>query len=81
MMKSLLIFIPFLLFALSPFETPKANSFDTSVYETKPSKEVKQASENKKIKCRYVCDKKIYKEQQISNAVLYYKNLKKVTTR
>ena len=77
MMKSLIVFIPILLFALSPFESPKPNFFDTSAYETKETKANKMASENGKIKCRYVCDKKIYKEQQISNAVSYYKNLKK----
>ena len=76
-MKSLIIFTPILLLALSPFESPKANVFDTSAYETKETKETNMASENKKINCRYVCDKKLYKEQQIGNAVSYYKNLKK----
>ena len=75
-MKSLLIFIPILLFAISPFESPKARLFDTSAYETKESKIIKQASENEKIKCRYVCDKKIYKEKKISEAVSYYKSLR-----
>jgi len=76
-MKILIIFTPILLFALSPFESPEANFFDTSVYETKETQETKMASENNKVKCRYVCDKKVYKEQQISNAVSFYKNLKK----
>jgi len=75
MMKSLVMFTPILLFALSPFESPKPNIFDTSVYETKETTQTKMASENEKVKCRYVCDKKLYKEQQISNAVSYYKNL------
>jgi len=76
-MKSLIIFTPILLFALSPFESAKPNVFNTSAYETKETKETKMASDNKKIKCRYVCDRKLYKEQQISNAVTYYRNLKK----
>jgi len=74
-MKSLLIFMPILLFAISPFESPSPKFFDTSAYETKETKEVKQASENEKIKCRYVCDKKIYKEKKIGEAVSYYKGL------
>jgi len=76
-MKSVIIFTPILLFALSPFDSPKPNFFDTSAYDTKETKETEMASKNNKIKCRYVCDKKVYKEQQISNAVSYYKDLKK----
>jgi len=69
-----LIFLPVLLFGISPFETPESNSFELSVYETKKSVENEQASNNPKIKCRLVCDKKIYKEQKISDAVEFYKN-------
>jgi len=76
-MKSLILFTPILLLALSPFDSPEPNFFDTSVYDTKETKETEMASKNEKIKCRYVCDKKLYKEQQISNAVSYYKGLKK----
>ena len=76
-MKSLIIFTPILLLALSPFESPKPNIFNTSIYDTKETQETKMASENEKVKCRYICDKKLYKEQQINNAVTYYKNLKK----
>jgi len=75
-MKIFILFIPILLLAFSPFESPKSNYFDTSAYETKKSEENKKASENKKIKCRYICDKKLYKEQRISDAVSYYKKLK-----
>jgi hypothetical protein len=77
-MKSLMIFMPILVFALSPFDSPKPHYFDTSIYDTKETQESKMASENKKIKCRYVCDKKLYKVQQISSAVSYYKNLQKI---
>jgi len=76
-MKILILFAPILLLALSPFESPKPNVFNTSVYETKETKETNMASKNEKINCRYVCDKKIYKEQQISNAVSYYKKLQR----
>jgi len=75
-MKIALILLPLSLFALSPFDSPKANTFDTSVYETKETLENKQAGNNKKITCRYVCDKKVYKEQQISSAVSFYKTHK-----
>ena len=74
MKRSFFIFIPVILFGLSPFESPAPNKFELSAYETKKSVENRQASENTKIKCRMVCDKKIYKEQRISDAVEFYKN-------
>jgi len=46
------------------------------LYETKVSQQNRQVMQNKKIKCRLVCDKKIYKEQKIQEAVLFYKNSK-----
>ena len=52
---------------------------DLAVFNTKKTKENRQASENEKIKCRYVCDKKIYKEQKIHEAVSFYKNSKEHT--
>lgn len=52
---------------------------DLAVFETKVTKENKMASENEKVKCRYVCDKKVYKEQKIHEAVSFYKNSKKHT--
>jgi hypothetical protein len=76
-MKTLILLVPLLLSATSPFESPKPNVFNTSAYETQTTKETKMASENEKIKCRYICDKKLYKEQQIGAAVSYYKNLQK----
>ena len=62
-MKLLLLIMPFLLFAKTPFCT-----------KVKP--ENIKAMENEKIKCRWVCDKKIYKEQKIAKATSFYKNSK-----
>lgn len=76
MMKILTVLLPLSLFALSPFDSPEPNYFDTSVYDTKETIENKQARNNKKITCRYICDKKVYKEQQISSAVTFYKTTK-----
>jgi hypothetical protein len=50
--------------------------FSSSLYETKASKENYDAMKNRKIKCRTVCDKKLYKEQKIEDAVSFYKNSK-----
>ena len=50
--------------------------FGEKIYETKVSYQNRQAMQNKKIKCRWICDKKIYKEQKIKEAVLFYKNSK-----
>jgi len=50
--------------------------FGEHIYETKVSQNNRAAMENKKIKCRWVCDKKIYREQKIAQAVLFYKNSK-----
>ncbi len=47
-----------------------------STFETKVSRENRAAMENKKIKCRWVCDKKLYKEQKIADAISFYKNSK-----
>ncbi|WP_321779523.1 hypothetical protein [Sulfurimonas sp.] len=76
MIKLFYIFVPFLLFASSPFDTQEPKKFDLYVFEKKKSIENKEAIENKKIKCRLVCDKKVYKEQKISEAIEFYKNSK-----
>ncbi|WP_151901433.1 hypothetical protein [Sulfurimonas hydrogeniphila] len=47
-----------------------------TIYATKVSKSNIEAMHNPKIKCRWVCDKKIYKEQKISEAISFYKNSK-----
>lgn len=74
-MKLLLLLLPLLLWAQSPFETLKKN-VDMSAYETKKSEANLQASQNVKIKCRLVCDKKVYKEQTIADAIDFYKKSK-----
>lgn len=48
--------------------------FDMSVFEKKKEMANEQASNNSKIRCRYVCDKKLYREQKISEAIEFYKN-------
>lgn len=50
--------------------------FSQTQFEPKISPENKEAMENQKIKCRWVCDKKIYKEQKIAEAISFYKNSK-----
>ena len=73
MRKLIILLVPLYLLALSPFESPKRNSFDLSVFNTKKSIENVKAINNQKVKCRYVCDKKIYKEQKIADAISFYK--------
>ena len=73
MKKTILLFLPIYLFAFDPYKSTNSKNFDTSVYDTKASKENMQATKNIKIKCRYVCDKKVYKEQKISEAIEFYK--------
>ena len=73
MMKTMILLIPILTFAFSPFESPKSNSFDTSAYDTKEREENIEASGNARITCRFVCDKKVYKEKKISDAIEFYK--------
>jgi len=63
MIKILFLLLPTLLFC-------------EKIYDTKLSSENCAAMENKKIKCRWVCDKKIYKEQKIAEAISFYKNSK-----
>ncbi|EQB40213.1 hypothetical protein M947_02445 [Sulfurimonas hongkongensis] len=76
-MKNILFLImPALLFSQSPFDTPKNRQFNFLAFEKKQSIETQEAAKNPKIKCRLVCDKKIYKEQKISEAIEFYKNSK-----
>jgi hypothetical protein len=70
------ILLPFYLFAAGPFDAPKPQKFDLSAFETKRLEIHEITSENEKIKCRWVCDKKIYKEKEIGDAVSFYKNAK-----
>ena len=73
MKKFIILILPIALMALSPFETPKPNSFNLSVFDTKKSEENIKATNNPKIKCRYVCDKKVYREQKMADAIFFYK--------
>lgn len=72
---SILLF-PLALFASSPFESPKDHNFNLSVFNTEQKVKVEEKIHKSKIKCRYVCDKKIYKEQKIAEAVSFYKKTK-----
>ncbi len=73
----LLLLFPLLLLAKSPFESVEKNrNFDLSVFNTKSIKLNTMASKNPKIRCRWVCDKKVYKEQEIEEAISFYKNSK-----
>lgn len=51
--------------------------FGETIYDTGLSKENKKAMNNPKIKCRMVCDKKLYRQQEIAEAISFYKNSKK----
>ena len=77
-MKKVLFLIMYIAFldAKSPFEPKGHAPFDLSVYETKVTDENKKATNNPKIKCRWVCDKKIYREQKIAEAISFYKKSK-----
>ncbi len=46
------------------------------IYEKKISLENRAAMKNEKIKCRWVCDKKVYKEQKIADAISFYRDSK-----
>jgi len=72
----IILFVPIILFAQGPFDTPAPHSFKLSVFNTQKTIENKQAVENEKIKCRRVCDKKIYKEQVMGDAITFYTNSK-----
>ena len=53
--------------------------FAQTDFEKKMTQDNKKAMENDKIKCRWVCDKKVYKEQKIAEAISFYKNSKEYT--
>lgn len=50
--------------------------YSQTEFEPKMTIENEKAMQNEKIKCRWVCDKKIYKEQKIAEAISFYKNAK-----
>ena len=74
MKKLLCIIFPLSLLAIGPFDTPKEVSYNLSIFNTKKTIDNTKAMKNQKVKCRYVCDKKIYKEQKIAEAISFYKN-------
>ncbi|MDQ1243739.1 MAG: hypothetical protein QG565_79 [Campylobacterota bacterium] len=76
MIKLSFLLLPLLLVARAPFDTLKEKNINMSAYETKKSEENIQASKNVKVTCRLVCDKRVYKEQKISDAIEFYKNSK-----
>ncbi len=76
MYKLFILLLSTFLFAQSPFETAKERRFDLSIFDTSMSKQNKRVSQNDRVRCRYVCDKKIYKEQKIADAIFFYKNSK-----
>lgn len=76
MNKMILLLLPALLFAACPVGTPQEEYMDVLAFDAKSNSLNKQASKNKKIKCRMVCDKKIYKEEKIADAISFYKNSK-----
>ena len=51
--------------------------FGEKIHETKVAPCHEQETQNKKIKCRCVCDKKAYREKEIARAVSFYKNSKR----
>lgn len=71
--KLLIIIVPTVVFGLTPFDTPKGVQYNLSVFNTKSTNKNTKAMKNKKVKCRYVCDKKVYKEQKITAAISFYK--------
>ena len=64
--------LPLFLYAQSPFESVFTAPHKTSMFNTKIDKKIK----DKKIMCRIVCDKKIYREQVIREAIAFYTNSK-----
>ncbi len=50
--------------------------FCEHIYDSKLGTANKKAMDNPKIKCRWVCDKKVYTEQKIAEAISFYKKSK-----
>lgn len=73
MIKLLFLFLPLFLYAKSPFESVNQKNFNLSAYETKKNEVNEQATKNVKVTCKFVCDKRVYKEQKISDAIEFYK--------
>ena len=76
MKKIFLLLLPALLFGEPAVGAPQELYLDIPAFEKKANSFNVEASKNEKIKCRMVCDKKVYKEQKIADAILFYKNSK-----
>ena len=50
--------------------------FGEHIFETKLDKMHKKAMNNPKVRCYTVCDKKLYRQQEIAKAISFYKNTK-----
>ncbi len=71
MNKILFLLLPFVLFAKSPFESPEPKQFDLSIFNT--ANKVEKKEKTVRVICRFVCDKKLSKEQKIEAALSFYK--------
>ncbi len=71
-----LLLFAVILFVAAPVGAHEGIYFDLPALEAKANSLNAQASKHEKIKCRVVCDKKIYKERKIEEAILFYKNSK-----
>ena len=72
MMKiTIVLLLPLILFAQSPFESPEPHQFDLSMFNTADKVQTKEKTI--KVVCRFVCDKKLSKEQKIEEALSFYK--------
>jgi hypothetical protein len=66
-----MIFIKKILFLLLP-----TLLFCEKIHKTDQSESDSIVHENRKIKCRWICDKRLYREKQIAEAISFYKNSK-----
>lgn len=78
MKKMFILLYSIVLSAQSPFDTPQYSMYDLSVFDTDRTLS-KTKYESEKVRCRYVCDKKLDREERIEDAILFYKNSKKYT--
>ncbi len=75
-MKTIFLLLATILVGEASFDDLEPRSFDLSVFDTSHSSVGKKDSPSSHIRCRYVCDKKLYKEQKIAEAISFYKNSK-----
>ena len=71
MKTTLILLVPLFLLATSPFESPRAQNFDLSAFNTKAKKVDKD--KGTRIVCKFVCNKKLSKTQTITDAISFYK--------